>query len=84
MEIDQPQQQQQQRERDLREKQRWYEDTEYWFKNHMSLSDLATEMESLFDFLLSKELGSTRKLKPKRRHFIWKYNLLKVLFIKNF
>ena len=34
MEIDQ---QQQQRGRDLTEKQRWCEDTEYWLKSQMSL-----------------------------------------------
>ena len=50
MEIDQ-QQQQQQRKRALREKQRWNEDTECWLKNHMSLSDLATEMKSFFEYI---------------------------------
>ena len=49
------------------------------------------EMESLFDytfkegsFLLSKESNLTRKIKPKRQHFIWNYKLSKVLFIKKF
>ena len=51
----------------------------------MSLSDLATEIESLFNytfkegsFLLSEELNLARKIKPKRQHF----KLSKVLFIK--